>query len=200
MTEALTKMPGERKILLLEGQDGLPPLTVKLLKKVPEGITVTIDPKFKRNEAKKALNGMYFFEGDRIHVTTRDPSVLAHELGHAMSDEDLVGRLSQSKFLYPLHALAPLGAVAATGISETVSHPVARAILLGAPFLLTVPSLVAEARASMHGHEILKRIGATEEELAAFRRKMARYYLSYLVNPALTGVLTATGRTTRRTS
>lgn len=188
--QKLTMMPGEKKVVLLSKQRGLPPLMVTMLKKTPTGVTVTVDPLYKENTRNKEHlpNGFYTLTGDRIHVTTSDPHVLAHELGHAKSDTELVGRLVQSRFLYPMMHLAPISGLISGVAVRGIKHPMVRAIAIGAPFLMSLPGMVAEAKASANGHEILRQAGASEKELALYRAKMVKYYLSYASLPAMTGV------------
>lgn len=190
----LSKFPGEKKIVLLSKQKDLPPLVLKLLKKVPNGVTVTISPKYKTLEKDGTpINGSYFLEGDRIHITHRDHTALAHELGHAMNEKDAVGRLAQKKFLYPLYGLGPVSGVVAGAAHRSISSPVLKAMALGLPFLLTVPSLVAEAKASMNGYALLKEVGATEQELEDYSKSARKYYLSYASAPLMAGVGMAIG-------
>lgn len=185
-----TAIPGEKKIVLLSKQRGLPPLMLRLLKKTPVGVTVTVDPLHKKNASDDdhMPNGFYSLKGDRIHITTADPHVLAHELGHAKSDESLSGRVIQSRFLYPMIHLSPLAGLI-SGLSLVhIKHPVAKAVAIGAPFLMAVPALAAEAKASANGHEILRNSGASEKVLADYRKKMAGYFLTYASRPLTAGV------------
>lgn len=190
------RFPGEGKLLILSKQRNLPPLIVKMLKEVPHGITVTIDAAHKKSEVEGKLpNGFYSFEKDRIHLTHLDHHVLAHEMGHAQTDlEGALSRALQSKYLYPLHAVGPLAGWVGGAVLRDVKHPMAKAIAIGLPFLLTAPAMVAEAKASINGHKILEGLGASKEDLAAYRKKVAAYYLTYAASPALTGAALVAGK------
>jgi hypothetical protein len=191
-----TTFPGEKKFVLLSRQRDLPPLLVKMIKKTPVGVTVTIDADYKKNDRSKTHlpNGFYTLQGDRIHLTTTDPHVLAHELGHARNDEEALGRIIQSRYLYPLMNIGPLAGYVGGAALREAKHPVAKAIAIGVPFLLTLPGMAAEAKASINGHHILRELGASEKELEKYRAKMIKYYMSYAVNPALTGLSLVAGR------
>lgn len=174
-----TTYEGE-KFLLLAKEKNLPPLIMRLLKKTPAGVTVTIDPEYKKNTAdpKHRPNGFYLFSGDRIHLTSLNHDTLAHEMGHARNADELAGKLFQNKTLYPLFHLAPAAGLLG-GIAANIPHPVVRAISIGAPFLLTAPALTSEAKASLNGHKILSEVGATKKQLEDYRSEMLGAFGSY---------------------
>lgn len=193
--ESLTLTHPDEKFLLLSKQKGLPPMILRMLKKTPVGVTVTIDPDYKRNASDKhhMPNGFYTLKGDRIHLTVLDPHILAHELGHAKNSTETLGKIVQNRFLYPMMGFAPAAGYLGGAAAHATKAPAVRALAIGLPFLMTLPGLTAEAKASVNGHEILKKLGATEKDLDAYRSKMMKYFGTYATYPLLTGAMMVGG-------
>lgn len=106
-----------------------------------------------------------------------DPAILAHELGHAELDRELVGSVLQSK---PVRIGAALGSI--TGIAVARHGPVAIGAAISAAALLPIP--IYEGMASLRGLERLRRVGATDEELADARSKLLKAWGTYALLPA----------------
>jgi hypothetical protein len=123
-----------------------------------------------------------------------DPAVLAHELGHSELDREFVGSVLQSKLVRIGTAVGGIGgAYAASRGHLTIGAAIAASSYL--------PVLAYEGMASMRGIDRMKRVGATEEELAAAKSKLLKAWGTYATMPvasagdALTaGALSRLGR------
>ncbi len=143
-------------------------------------VPVTVDPK---DPMFGSIRGGYYDrDPNRIGMAEENPNTLAHEIGHAEFDKSMLGRITQSRAAHLGHMLGPIAA-SATGFIPTKT-PTQKALALGLPLLATMPTMVSEGVASVKGHGKMKEHGATEEELSAYRRQLAKAYLTYAAYPA----------------
>lgn len=116
-----------------------------------------------------------------------NPHVLAHELGHAAHDKTMLGKVTQSLpaglLRNPALSLGSSAAIGATtGLSDNEN---VRRAGRWAPLALSAPMLASEAAASLHGHGSLKRLGASAEQLAQYRKTMLPAFGTYAGHAAL---------------
>ena len=108
-------------------------------------------------------------------------STLAHELGHALNDKHLLGKIVHSPFSGIGLRAAPL-----TGFGigftdeETISTPKAMA-LAAAPAL---PTLAAEAGASIRADRLMRQHGVSPAALSRGRKNLLRAFGTYTLAPA----------------
>jgi hypothetical protein len=127
-----------------------------------------------------------------IRVSEIDPEVLAHELGHELQHEDLIGRLGHSGLSRAALNLGP-SAAALGGLLLPNEYKLPA---LGAALLMQAPSVISEATASMKGDKLLHDAGMSKEDISKYRSRMAKYFLTYAAYPVLTsgaGLLTHYG-------
>jgi len=157
------------------------------------GHTVVDDPR---------ILGAFNPSTKKIHVSGKDPNVLAHELGHAEIDRSRLGRMVQNKGTIIAGNLAPTAAGVggvASGYQEAEdgrSRTGRDAALLGGAHL---PQLGYEAGASVKGHKILKGLGASKGDLSGYRRSVGRAYGTYALNPVASAINYSLGRGIGRT-
>lgn len=115
------------------------------------------------------------------HVERIAPEVVAHELGHALNDKHLLGKIVHSPFSGIGLRAAPL-----TGFGigftdeETISTPKAMA-LAAAPAL---PTLAAEAGASIRADRLMRQHGVSPAALSRGRKNLLRAFGTYTLAPA----------------
>lgn len=125
--------------------------------------------------------------------TDYEPSLLAHELGHAEFDQGTLGALIQ-------HPISRAAATAATPIGFLIGAvaegSLARRMALsgGVAAAMQLPLLTGEAVASIKGHRFLKEEGAPQEILDLHKKEMLRGFGTYLAPGAraLTGAALGT--------
>lgn len=105
-----------------------------------------------------------------------DPAILAHELGHSELDREVLGRILQS---LPSRLLFPAGSLAGYAIARG-GEPTIGAVIAAASSL---PILTYEGMASLRAVDRLKRVGATDEELSAAKKKLLQAWGSYATLP-----------------
>ena len=110
-------------------------------------------------------------------------SVLAHEIGHAQSHENALGKFLHHPASRMAGNLAPLAALAAGRFAPT---PLSKVLGVGALTAgLSAPTLIGEGIADYKGYQHLKEQGATDEELAQYIKELIPAQASYLAMPAL---------------
>ena len=118
----------------------------------------------------------------------KDPITLAHEMGHAQFDESLIGRTVQNPYVRGLSSrLAPIagaGVGYATGAAtrSPLAGAAAGAAVSGIGHL---PTLLSEGMASMRAVDNLRAAGASDAQVAAAKRDMGKWLLTYMKDPAL---------------
>lgn len=132
-----------------------------------------------------------------IRVADKDASTLAHELGHAHFYNDKKASIIP-KIAHKLYLDQNIAGVA--GISSSIAAGIDKAkkeergeeeskIGKAAPYLsagMTIPVLVSEGAASIHGQKLLKKAGASEKLLKAARKSNGKAFNSYVAGAALT--------------
>lgn len=104
----------------------------------------------------------------------RDHESLAHELGHAEIDQSLLGKVIQHRLL---HSLFPLTPVAGALGGVLLSRGKKWGALL--PIATAAPTLISEWLATRKGAKQLEDVGATPEELEAYRKNLATSFATY---------------------
>lgn len=115
-----------------------------------------------------------------------DPAILAHELGHAELDREIVGSILQSTGMRAASRLGlGVGILAGAGGEPTIGATIGAASLL--------PVLAYEGMASSRGIARLREAGATEAEVSAAKTKLLNAWGTYASLPvaAIGDVLTA---------
>jgi hypothetical protein len=128
-----------------------------------------------------------------IIVSTTDPAILAHELGHADVDQSTIGRVLQSGVVRTgSNILPPAMALSVSRAAGQAMGPLAGA-LIGAsvPFLVNSPVLIAEALASKKGVQRLREAGMSEKDIEKAKKQLWKAYGTYLAYPALFGAIGA---------
>lgn len=118
--------------------------------------------------------GAHFFWGNKAngagpHISTdgsRNPSILAHEMGHADINSNRMGRMLQNEHTHGLGALAEGGASTLVGGLTGLSNnqTVQRAGVL-APAVMSLPQLAYEAGASIQGLRRMHGAGANRQQM-----------------------------------
>jgi len=143
-----------------------------------------------RPDSRAARHGGGYYTKEMIGIdpARADTSILAHEIGHAKNDEYALGRLVQHPALRRMHNLSPLLAL---GIgSQLEGKGTARALKsLAVALGLSGPTLAGEAAASYHGYKLLKDLGATDEELHKYVKRLVRPQSTYLITPTISTFL-----------
>ena len=133
----------------------------------------------------RPIPGRGYYDSNRKTVsvgeggTDYEPSLLAHELGHAEFDQSAVGALVQ-------HPLSRAAAKAATPIGFLIGAvaqgSLARRMALsgGVAAAMQLPLLTAEAVASIKGYRLLKENEAPQEILDLHRQDSLRGFGTYL--------------------
>lgn len=109
----------------------------------------------------------------------QDSHALAHEIGHSRWARQLPGKVLQS--VPGLLAAKPLVA-GGIGIQQGLSdneNPATRAALYTG--LAQIPLLASEAAATIHGHKIMKSLGASAGEMSRYRRGTGGAYSTYVL-------------------
>lgn len=130
--------------------------------------------------------------GPALLVTKDDPSLnaLAHEIGHAQSDETALGRALHHPVSRTMNFVAPLAGLAAGHFLKKPSH---KALGIAAALGLTVPTLAGEGIADYKGYQHLKSLGASDKELSQYTKDLALAQSSYLAIPLMTAGFGALG-------
>jgi hypothetical protein len=133
--------------------------------------------------------GGYFDQVKKeIGLSEKKYDVLAHELGHAQIDENILGRLIQSQTARHLSSMIP-SALSGIGAGFLMAKGKSWGILL--PAALSAPTLLSEFLASHKGGKKLEESGASEEQKEHYRKDMGQGFRSYLVAPALGTLIAA---------
>lgn len=107
--------------------------------------------------------------------------IMAHELGHHSHGQSIPGKMTQRPLSRVAYNSAPFVGLGLGLLPEDeISTPQAMAGAV-AP---TLPTLFNEASASIRGHGLLKRHGATPAQLAAGRKNLLKAFATYGVLPA----------------
>jgi hypothetical protein len=147
------------------------------------------------HEAAKGSGGGFFAPIDvgeekapfiGVHPDTPNPNILAHEIGHARFHESGLGKVLQNPYVRGGTTIAsPMAAYAA---GRFLPGWKAKALgITGAALGLNAPTLISEGVADYKGHKLLKELGATPEELSAYRSDLLGPQASYLLLPAMAG-------------
>lgn len=125
-------------------------------------------------EAENYGGGYYDNDTKSISTSTHDPESLAHELGHASLDTSMLGRMIQHSINRKMFPWTPVagaiaGVLAAKGKKWGALLPVATA----------GPTLLSEWLATRKGAERLEDVGATPQELAAYRKSLSDSFSTY---------------------
>lgn len=140
-------------------------------------VVVHVDPK---DRIVELAGGGYYDQGSKIVVRDRDHHILAHEVGHAKVDENLLGRLIQSK---PSRIIAHLSAPAALVSGMLTRTPKGKVLSVVVPVAATLPTLGSEAWASIKGHSLLEEGGASKADLEKYKERMTKAFLTYVSLP-----------------
>lgn len=138
----------------------------------------------------------YDFKKKIIRVADKDASTLAHELGHARYHTDkkagLVPKIAHKLYLDPrITGIAGISSSIAAGIDKAKKEEKGEKeskIGKAAPYLsagMSVPVLVSEGAASIHGQKLLKKAGASEKLLRAAKKSNGRAFNSYVAGAAI---------------
>jgi hypothetical protein len=178
--DELQKLAEEKKIPLSKA-DRL--ILAQLKKGSPVKVTVT-------SEAAKFGGGYFDQVKKEIGISEEDYETLAHEIGHAHVDQNILGQLIQSRIARLASGAVP-GVLAGIGGGLLMAKGKKWGLLL--PAALATPTLISEALATHKGGKLLKEHGATEEQQDKYRERMRQGMMSYLLAPAL-GILVAATR------
>lgn len=138
---------------------------VELWKKLRAG---TDTPVRVTGEADFYGRGFYDFKDKFVGVSQKDPHVLAHELGHADIDRNIVGKMIQNKVTSQAYPWTPVaGAVGGALLSRGKKWG---ALL---PIATAAPTLLSEWLATRNGAKRLEGAGATPEEVDMYRSSMS---------------------------
>jgi Zn-dependent membrane protease YugP len=134
----------------------------------------------KVNPAKKGTLGSYDVIRDKLYAEKgTNPTVLAHEMGHAELSRHAFGKVVQNPLTVVGANMAtnvsPIAAIVASGIAD----PKARIIALAAPSIMKIPQLAYEAGASMKGIEKMEEAGATPKQIEKAKEQLLHAYLTY---------------------
>lgn len=141
----------------------------------------------------------YYPKKKIIRVADKDASTLAHELGHAYYDTDKRAALIP-KLTHKFYKHVNPKTVEIAGISSSIAAGIDKAkkedrgekesdVGKAAPYLsagMSVPILVSEGAASIHGQKLLKKTGASEKLLKSARKSNGRAFNTYVAVTALT--------------
>jgi Zn-dependent membrane protease YugP len=135
-------------------------------------------------------HGGGYFDPDKkeIALSKQNYETLAHELGHADLDKNLLGRLIQGR----MSRIAGLSPLSMLGASLLMAKGHKWGVFL--PAALAVPALASEAIASFKGNDLLKRVGASEDQRKEYGKKMVSAFSTYLVPPVMNTLLSALTR------
>jgi len=151
-----------------------------VLRKVPE------------EEAALYGGGAFDYRKNEIIMAKDDPSILAHEIGHAHFQKSMLGKLTQNIPARAAHALGPLAGFAPIA-GDAIRSTSGKALAIAAPLLLAAPTLVSEGVATYKGHSLLTEAGASPEELSDYRKKMLHGFGTYAQSPIAGTALAASG-------
>jgi hypothetical protein len=142
-----------------------------------------------KRDPRAKIHGGGFYSRNMIGVDDNlDQNVLAHEIGHAKTDQSTLGRLVQHPLGRGLHQLSPVvGLGLGPYISGTGKERALKAI--GISLAMAAPTLASEASASYHGYQTLKEHGATDEELRSYLKALIAPQSTYLIRPTISGLL-----------
>ena len=135
--------------------------------------------KIKVTEEAKMYGGGYFDQDKKqIGLDKKDFSVLAHELGHAELDKNLLGRLIQSR----IARLAYMSSgIASIGAGILMAKGKKWGLLL--PALAVAPTLASEALATSKGRKLLDAMKAGKRQLSKFESVTGKGMASYVQRP-----------------
>lgn len=120
-----------------------------------------------------------------------DQNILAHEIGHAQFQDSALGKFTQHPVARGAQLAAPLASYAA---GRYLPSSKLKALGIGAASLgLSAPTLISEGAADYKGYQYLKGLGASEEELEAYVKKLMLLQSTYAMLPLASAGLGAVG-------
>lgn len=127
--------------------------------------------------------GAYDYMGDKIYLSKKDPSTLAHELGHAELERTIPGMLLQSR-LGRAAAASPIvpyltGTLGASATAASGSAGVGALVGGALTAASHVPTLVMESWATSNGRRLLKELKADPRLQEEYEKSMASGMASY---------------------
>lgn len=166
----------------------------------PRGVHVLTDPTkdtVKRNWGggvfgphhllEEALGPGHKLPKGKIVMTSKDkdPTTLAHEMGHAQFDEGTIGKVMQNPYVRGSAPALGLGAGMMLGSAAGMSAGALAGAAVGGALGAAghVPTLVGEGMASMKAVDNLRAAGASEQQVAHAKRQMGRWFLTYMKDP-----------------
>lgn len=154
---------------------------VDLFRKLQENHPATV---VKLSPEAEAWGGG-FYERDDKSITTakKDPEALAHELGHALLDQTLVGKGIQHPLPQGLYPWTPVA-----GALGGVLMAKGKKLGLLLPIATAAPKLLSEFMATRKGEKTLRDAGASKEEIDKYRDSSSDAFHTYTsgsVSPAL---------------
>ncbi len=141
--------------------------------------------KVKLTDEAHMYGGGYFDQVKKeIGLSDKNFSTLAHELGHADIDKNILGRIIQSRAMRLAYGFTPLAGI---GAAMLLAKGKKWGLIL--PTALAAPTLLSEALASIKGHGKLTDAKATDEQKSRARGDMLRGFGSYTIAPAIATAL-----------
>lgn len=162
-------------------------------KKIFNALMQNAPVKVRITEDAAQYGGGYFDQVKKeVGLSDKDYRVLAHELGHAEIDKNLLGRIIQSRTMRLVSG--PLGnALSAIGAGFLMAKGKKWGVLL--PTAVALPTLLSEGVASYKGSNLLKEHGATDEQRRDYRNLALKMFGTYAAAPAIsTGLATYMSR------
>lgn len=130
-----------------------------------------------------AYGGGYFDQVKKeIGIAEKDFHTLAHEVGHATLDQNILGRIIQSRPARVASSIIP-AALAGIGAGLLIAKGKSWGLLI--PAALSAPTILSEFLASRKGGHKLEEAGANKPQMAEYANKMREGLSSYMVAPAL---------------
>lgn len=146
----------------------------------------------KEHPSAAAAGGGFYAPGEEpfIGYSSDDPSIMAHEVGHAVEDATPGWRHLQSTPARAAHALSPFAAfgVARYAPKHKLTGAAATALALSAP------TIANEYRASSTGKELLEALNADPALLEDYQSSMHKNLASYAAVPALAAIAAPLGK------
>jgi hypothetical protein len=144
--------------------------------------------KIEITEDAKSYGGGYFDTDKKIiGLSNKNFSTLAHELGHADLDKNVLGRLLQSR----VARLAYMSSgIASVGAGILMAKGKKWGLLL--PAIAVAPTLASEALATSKGRKLLDDLKVGKKQLQEFEGHNRKGFSSYVTKPireSLGGVL-----------
>jgi hypothetical protein len=122
------------------------------------------------------LYGGGYFDPDKkyIGLSSEDRNSLAHEIGHAILDQSILGKAVQ----HPIgRAAFPWTPIAGALGGVLLAKGKKMGLLL--PVVTASPTLLSESLATGKGSKKLREAGATDEEIKEYRKALRNSYSTY---------------------